>query len=64
MNTHETDKTVILSSQAISLLEDPLSKHSEVVILSSMDKNNAFMVSCHFNYLKNFCKTWKITMLL
>ena len=38
MNTHETDKTVILSSQAISLLEDPLSKHSEVVILSSMDK--------------------------
>ena len=38
INTHETDKTVILSSQAISFLEDPLSKHWEVVILSSMDK--------------------------
>ena len=37
-NTHEIDKTVILHSQAISLLEDPLSRHSRVVILSSMDK--------------------------
>ena len=30
-------KTVILYSQVISLLEDPLSRHSQVVILSSID---------------------------
>ena len=54
-NTHETHKTVILSSQVISFLEDPLSRHSQVVILSSMDKTVSL-------WLAVIITIWKISV--